>query len=103
MKITPSSTGARSERAEQAPATAERKAKLEARIDALRATLKHKTEEARARREALRSQAEAKIDVLKAKLARARGNMKNRHKKHLASARKEFDKTAEQLDEQRAR
>ena len=89
-------------KAEHASATAERKVKLEARIDALNAKLQTKLDHAKVKREAIRGQVNAKLEALKGKAAQARGNIKTRHEKRLAAATKEFDKAVERLEEEQA-
>jgi uncharacterized membrane protein len=89
-------------KAEHAEARADRKAKLQARIDALNAKLRKKIDEAKAKREAIRSQARAKLETLKAKAAQARGSLRERHEKRLAAVEKEYDNAVERLEEARA-
>lgn len=85
-------------KAEHAAARAERKAKLEARIDALNTRLKQKTDQAKARREAIRRQAEAKIEALKAKATQAKQDIKAKHEQRVAKAKKEFQKWLDRVE-----
>ena len=85
-------------KAEHAAARAERKAKLEARIEALNAKLKQKTDQAKARREALRRQAEAKIEVLKATVARSKQDIKAKHEQRVARAKKAYHNWVEEIE-----
>ena len=85
-------------KAEHAAARAERKAKLEARIDALNTRLKQKTDQARARREAIRRQAEAKIEALKAKAAQAKQEIKPKHEQRVARAKKAYHDWVDQME-----
>ena len=89
-------------KAEHAEARADRKAKLQARIDALNVKLRKKIDEAKAKREAIRSQVRAKVETLKAKAAQARGEIKARHEQRLAAVEKDYDRTVERLEEERA-
>jgi uncharacterized membrane protein len=85
-------------KAEHAKARAERKAKLEARIDALNARLKQKADQVRARREALRRQAEAKIEILKAKAAQSKQDIKAKHEQRVARAKKAYHNWVDQME-----
>jgi hypothetical protein len=87
-------------KAEHSQARAERKAKLEARIDALNAKLKQKSDQAKVRRESFRRQAEAKVEALKAKAAQSKQNMKARHEKRLAAVKNEYKKWADEMASQ---
>ena len=85
---------------EHATASAERKAKLAARIDALNARLQQKIDQAKARGESFRRQAEAKVQALKAKATQARQDVKARLEQRLATQKKEekeYDKWLERL------
>ena len=84
-------------KAEHAAASAERKVKLEARIDALNARLHQKIDQAKARRETFRRQAEAKVQALTAKAVQARHDMKAKHEQRLATQSKEYDQWLERL------
>ena len=86
---------------EHAQAKAERKAKLEARVDVLHAKLQKQIDQAKAKREAIRRQAKAKLEALKAKAAQAQGRMKDRHERRLAAVTKQYDKAVERLEEER--
>src|SRR5271165_3259011 len=66
-------------KAEHAAARADRKAKLQARIDALKEKLKQKTDQAKVRREEMKRHAEARIEALKAKADQAKQNIKAKH------------------------
>jgi len=82
---------------EHATASAERKAKLEARIDALNARLQQKMDQARARRESFQRQAHAKLEALKIKATKARQEFKAQHEQRLATQSKEYDQWLERL------
>ena len=82
---------------EHATARAERKAKLEARIDALNARLQQKMDQAKARRESFQRQAQAKLEALKTKATKARQEFKAKHEQRLATQSKEYDQWLERL------
>lgn len=63
-------------KAEQAQARADRKAKLQARIDKLNAQLEAQLDQAKQRAEQIKSETEAKVRALKEKAAQARGDVK---------------------------
>jgi len=77
-------------RAELANASAERKAKLQAKIDALNAKLKENSEKAKARREGIRRELRAKLEGLKAKDAHAKQEIKARHERRIAALNERF-------------
>jgi uncharacterized membrane protein len=82
---------------EHTTASAERKAKLEARIDALNARLQQKMDQAKARRESFQRQAQAKLEALKTKATKARQEFKAKHEQRLATQSKEYDQWLERL------
>jgi len=77
-------------KAELADARAERKAKLQGRIDALNAKLQEKLEKSKARREAIRREADAKVDGLKTKAAQAKQDIKAKQEQRMASVKKQY-------------
>ena len=83
---------------EHAAARADRKAKLQARIDALNTRLKQKTDQARARREAMKREAEAKIEALKTRASRSRQEFKVKHEQRVAIAKNKFHEWEAQID-----
>jgi uncharacterized membrane protein len=83
---------------EHAAASAERKAKLQARIDSLNTKLKQKTDRAKARREAMKRNAEAKIEALKARAAHSRQEIKAKHEQRVAMAKSKFHEWEAQID-----
>jgi uncharacterized membrane protein len=83
---------------EHAAASAERKAKLQARIDALNTRLKHKTDQAKARREAMKRNAEAKIEALKARAARSKQEIRAKYEKRVALAKSKFHEWEAQIE-----
>jgi uncharacterized membrane protein len=78
-------------KAEHADARTERKAKLQARIDALNAKLQEKLEKSKARREAIRREADAKVSGLKTKAAQARQDIKAKQEQRMASVKKQYN------------
>jgi len=76
---------------ELADARAERKAKLQARMDALNAKLEEKLEKSKARREAIRREAETKVNQLKTKATQARQEIKAKQEQRVASVKKQYN------------
>ncbi len=82
---------------EHAEAKAERKAKLQARIDALNGKLQEKLDKSKARLEAIRRQADAKLEALKAKAAQSKQDIKAKQEHRMATVEKHYN---EWLDRQ---
>jgi len=78
-------------KAEHTEAKADRKAKLQARIDALNAKVQEKLEKAKARREAIRREADAKVTGLKTKAAQAQQDIKAKTEQRMASVKKQYN------------
>ena len=78
-------------KAEHADAKAERKAKLQAGIDALNGKIQEKLEKSKARREAIRREADAKVNGLKTKAAQARQDIKAKQEQRVASVKKQYN------------
>ena len=87
---------------EQAQAIAERKEKLNARIDALQNKLHNKLEQSKSRREAIRLEAEARIEMLKAKAAQSKGDIKAKQEERIASVKRTYGEWLGRLDRRRA-
>jgi uncharacterized membrane protein len=87
---------------EHAQAKAERKEKLNARIDALQTKLQNKLEQSKARREAIQREAEARIELLKSKAAQSKGEIKAKQEERLASVKRTYDEWLGRLDRRRA-
>jgi uncharacterized membrane protein len=85
-------------KAEHAAARADRKAKLQARIDALNAKLKQKTDQAKVRREQIKRHAEAKVETLKAKAAQTKQDIKARHEQRLAKLKKQYHEWLDRME-----
>ena len=89
-------------KAERAAANAERKQKLDARIDALQAKLQDKLNQAKKRREAIKREADTRVEMLRARAAQATGDIKAKQEQRLASIMKTYDGWLARLDERRA-
>ena len=76
---------------EHAEAKAERKAKLQARIDALNAKLQKKVEKSKARLEALRREADAKVEALRTKAAESKQDVKAKLEQRVTTMKKHYD------------
>ncbi len=81
--------------AENAKASADRKAKLQSRIDDLNSKLRQRLDQAKSKREAFRRQAEEKVHGLEAKAAQAKRDMRAKQEERLAAARKDYKKWVE--------
>src|SRR5262249_55568024 len=73
---------------EHAEAKAERKAKLQARMDTLSAKLQEKSDKSKARLEAIRDEADAKLEALKAKAAQSKQDVKAKQEQRMATVKK---------------
>ena len=78
-------------KAHHAEARADRKAKLEARIEALNSRLEQKLNQVKVRREAMQRWAKAKLEVLQEKTAQAKQDIKTKQQQRLAAAVKAYD------------
>jgi Skp family chaperone for outer membrane proteins len=85
---------------EHAEAKAERKAKLQARIDTLNAKLQEKLDKAKTRLEAIRHEADAKVEALKEKAAQSKQDIKVKQEQRMATVKKHYN---EWLDRQERR
>ena len=83
--------------AERQKASAERKAKLEARIADTRHKLQNKRDEIKARIETVRREGEAKIASLQEQLKTARDDQKQRLEKRLAEIRADYHERSDKL------
>ena len=81
-------------KAEQVHARADRKAKLQTKIDKTQEKLHTKLQEAKQRSEQQRKEAEAKIQALEKKAAKAKGEAKTALEARIASIRMEMRKSA---------
>jgi uncharacterized membrane protein len=85
---------------EHAEAKAERKAKLQARIDTLNAKLQEKLDKAKTRLQAIRREADAKVKALKEKAAQSKQDIKVKQEQRMATVKKHYN---EWLDRQERR
>jgi uncharacterized membrane protein len=84
-------------KAEQAQAHAERKAKLQAKIDSLNAKLQQKLDQANQRLEQIKSETDAKMQALQNKAAKAQGNRKAAFDARIAQIRAEYEERSRRL------
>ena len=71
---------------------------MQARIDALNAKLKQKTDQAKVRRQAMKRHAEEKIEILKAKAAESKQDIKARHEQRVARAKKAYQNWVDEME-----
>ena len=84
-------------KAENARVSADRKAKLQVKIDGLNAKLQTKLEQARKRSEELQAEAQAKVQTLQEKAAKAQGAVKNTLDAQVAQIRGEYEERSKRL------
>ena len=84
-------------KAEQAQARADRKAKLQAKIDNLNAKLQHKLDQAKQRSERIKSETETKVQALQKKAAKVQGDAKAAINARVAQIREEYEQAASKL------
>ena len=82
---------------EHAQARAERKAKLQAKIDALNAKLQEKLDQAKQRSEQIKGETDAKVQALQQKAAKAQGDAKKAIDARIAQIRGEYEERSRQL------
>jgi uncharacterized membrane protein len=85
--------------AERQKASADRKARLEARIEDTRHKLQDKRDELKARIESVKREGDAKIESLQQQLKTARDERKQRIEKRLAEIRAEYRERADKLQQ----
>jgi uncharacterized membrane protein len=85
--------------AELDKASAERKARLEARIEDTRHKLQDKRDELKARIESIKREGEAKVESLQQQLKTARDEQKQRLEKRLAEIRADYRQRADKLEQ----
>ena len=83
-------------KAEHARAHADRKAKLQAKIDGLNARLQKKLQQSQKRSEQLKAESEAKVQVLQTKSAKAQGETKAAIEARVSEIRKQCEQWVEQ-------
>lgn len=84
-------------KAEHTQARAERKAKIQAKIDGLNAKLQEKIDQAKQRSEQIKSETEAKLQALQAKAAKAQGDRKAAFDARIAQIREEYEQRSRRL------
>lgn len=84
-------------KAEHARAQADRKAKLQAKIDSLNTKLQTKLEQARQRSEQIKSETEAKVQGLRQRAAKAQGDAKKALDDRAAQIRGEYEERSRRL------
>jgi hypothetical protein len=82
---------------EHARASADRKAKLQARIDGLNTKLQTKLEQARQRSEQIKAETEAKVQALQQRAAKAQGDVKKALDARVAQIRGEYEERSRRL------
>jgi uncharacterized membrane protein len=83
--------------AEHAQARAERKAKLQARIDALNAKLQEKLDQAKQRSEQIKGETEAKVQALQKRAAKAQGDARQAFDARVAQIPGEYEERSRRL------
>ncbi len=84
-------------KAEHASAKADRKAKLQAKIDQLNTRLQKKLEQAKQRSEQIKSETEAKVQALQKKAAKAQGDAKAAIDARMNQIRKQYEQSAARM------
>ena len=84
-------------KAEHAQARADRKAKLQARIDGLNAKLQEKLDQAKRRSEQIKSETEAKVQALQKRAAKAQGHAKEAFNTRVTQIRGEYEDRSKRL------
>jgi len=84
-------------KAEHASARADRKAKLQAKIDQLNTRLQEKLEQAKQRSEQIKSETEAKVQALQKKAAKAQGDAKTAIDARMNQIRKQYEQSAARM------
>ena len=84
-------------KAEHAQARADRKAKIQAKVDALSRKLQEKLDEAKQRSEAIKNEADAKINALQQKTVKARHEAKTAINARIAEIKKQYEEASAKL------
>ena len=82
---------------EHAQAQADRKAKIQAKVDSLNAKLQTKVDQAQRRSEQIKSETEAKVQALQDRAAKAQGDAKKAFDSRIAQIRAEYEERAKKL------
>jgi predicted metalloendopeptidase len=83
--------------AEHAHASAERKAKLQAKIDSLNTKLQNKLDQAKQRSEQIKSETDAKVQALQKKAAKAHGDAKAAMDARVTQIREQYNQSVAKL------
>lgn len=78
-------------KAEHARASADRKAKIQSKIDQLNAKLQKKLDQAKQRSEEMKRETEAKVEALKKKAGKSQGDIKASMEKRMHEIREQYD------------
>jgi uncharacterized membrane protein len=84
-------------KAEHAQARADRKAKLQAKIDGLNAKLQEKLDQAKQRSEQIKAETEAKVQALQNRAAKAKGDAKAAFDTRVAQVRQAYEERSRRL------
>ena len=84
-------------KAEHARASADRKAKIQSKIDQLNAKLQKKLDQATQRSEHMKLETEAKVDALKKKAANSQGDIKATMEKRMQEVREQYNQAVARL------
>jgi uncharacterized membrane protein len=84
-------------KAEHARASADRKAKIQSKIDQLNAKLQKKLDQATQRSEHMKLETEAKVDALKKKAAKSQGDIKATMEKRMQEVREQYNQAVARL------
>ena len=84
-------------KAEHAKAQADRKAKLQARIDSVNAKVQEKLDQAKQRSEQIKGETDAKVQALQQKAAKAQGDAKKAIDARIAQLRGEYEERSRRL------
>ena len=84
-------------KAEHAKAQADRKAKLQARIDAVNSKIQEKLDQAKQRSEQIKGETDAKVQALQQKAAKAQGDAKKAIDARIAQLRGEYEERSRRL------
>jgi F0F1-type ATP synthase membrane subunit b/b' len=84
-------------KAEHAQARADRKAKIQARIDNLNTKLQEKLDQAKERSEQIKAETEAKVQALQEKAAKVQGDARKALEARVAQLRQEYEERSRRL------
>lgn len=84
-------------KAEHAQARADRKAKIQAKIDSLNTNLQEKLDQAKQRSAQIKAETDAKVKALQEKAAKAQGDAKKALDGRVAQLRQEYEERSRRL------